>query len=244
MKLTSYGMREWFGGGIIAIILIAIAVLIAIEWNPTLGWSLTAFVGLLYLGLAAFFRDPDRKIPNLPEVLVSPADGVIRDIELISGTEENEKYFDGKDALRIGIFLSVLDVHLNRAPCHFEVEFEMYKPGEFHDARDPRASKTNESMLIAGTADVMDKKFPIAVKQISGAIARRIVCEAKIGRFLQKGERYGMIKFGSRTELYLPAGQEFSVEVKVGDRVFGGSTVIASLSDPNKTGLPKKEKVS
>ena len=133
--------------------------------------------------------------------------------------------------LRIGIFLSVFDVHVNRAPCDMQVVFSAHKNGAYHDARNPDAIKENESLLLGGKGKIAGKEFPMAVKQISGAIARRIVCEADPGTELKKGERYGMIKFGSRTELYLPAKSNFEPQVNTGDRVTGGVTVIACYKE-------------
>ena len=135
---------------------------------------------------------------------------------------------------RIGIFLSVLDVHVNRAPCRMTVHFSIHKDGAYHDARDQRAVQENESQILGGIGEVCGRKFPVAVKQISGAIARRIVCPPEIGSVMSKGECYGMIKFGSRTELYLPVKSNFEPAVSVGDRVFGGETVIARYHQPQE----------
>jgi phosphatidylserine decarboxylase len=229
IKLTKYGFREWFGGGVLTLLLLGACMYIVygLEQSVT-GWILAGFTVLLYFCLAAFFRDPHRVIPEESNVLVSPADGVIRDIELLKETEDN-KLFDGQGVVRVGIFLSVLDVHLNRAPCDIKVESKEYKKGKFHDARNPLASKENESMTITCTAKVKGKTFPLAVRQISGAIARRIVCEADEGSVFSKGERFGMIKFGSRTELFVPAEQWITLSVKVGDRVYAGSTAVAAV---------------
>ena len=136
--------------------------------------------------------------------------------------------------LRVGIFLSVFNVHLNRAPADLVVKFREYKEGCYYDARDSRAVKENESLIIAGIATVGGREYPIAVKQISGAIARRIVCEAQPGMTLKRGERYGMIKFGSRTELYIPAKSDLEIMVRLGDKVQGGLTVMARLNRDNK----------
>lgn len=236
IKLTGYGRREWLGGGIIAMVLLAVCALICMK-DLTVGLALGFIVILVWGGVAAFFRDPERKVPDAPNVIVSPADGVVKDIELIPnadcGSEELGKLFAGKDMLRIGIFLSVFDVHLNRAPSSMKVKFKYYKKGAFHDARDGRASKENESMLIGCEGTVQGLRFPLAVKQISGAIARRIVCPVEPEDTFEKGERYGMIKFGSRTELYLPVKSNFEISVKVGDKVFGGSTVMAVITKPS-----------
>ncbi|MBN2642878.1 MAG: phosphatidylserine decarboxylase family protein [Victivallales bacterium] len=229
MKLTKYGIREWLGSGIIAIILLAATITAAITFNyPVLGWTLSSVIIVIWLAIAAFFRLPVRKIPQAPELIVSPADGVVRDIELIK--DDEIEFFKGQSMVRVGIFLSVLDVHVNRAPADMKVEYKKYRKGKYLDARHSNASKENEAMTIAGTANVCGKEFPIGVKQISGAIARRIVCQVEPGDSLEKGYVYGMIKFGSRTELYLPATKDITLNVKVGDRVYSGSTVMATLA--------------
>ena len=124
----------------------------------------------------------------------------------------------------------MLNVHVNRAPAELAVESKYYREGEYLDARNSECARRNEAMTIAGTASAAGKKFPMAVRQISGAIARRIVCPVEPGRQLKKGEVYGMIKFGSRTELYLPL-DGVEINVKVGDRVYGGETVMATVKE-------------
>lgn len=234
MTLTEYGIKEWLGGGIAALVIAALIGAAAIYLQKPYIWTGVFFVAIAWLALAAFFRDPAREIPQDFNALISPADGVIRDIEIIAANNEIPT-FKGKDMLRIGIFLSVLDVHVNRAPCKMEVDYKFYKEGKFHDARNPMASKENESMMIAGIGRLADGvTFPLAVRQISGAIARRIVCPVAAGHSLEKGEKYGMIKFGSRTELYLPANAGFEATVKIGDKVYGGSSIIARFVDENK----------
>jgi len=124
----------------------------------------------------------------------------------------------------------VLDAHINRAPANMTVEYKKYRKGKYLNAGNSNAAKENEAMTVAGTATVRDKKFPIGIKQISGAIARRIVCQTEPGDTLDKGKMYGMIKFGSRTELYLPATKDITLKIKVGDRVFAGATTMAAVS--------------
>ncbi len=242
MKLTNYGRKEWLRATVCAAVLLILCAVLAVIVNGRAGICLAVFVVVLWTAFAAFFRDPERQVPSDGRVLTSPADGVVRDIELIPnsncGNEELAKLFDGKDMLRIGIFLSVFDVHLNRAPCRMTVRFTSYKEGSFHDARDGRAAKENESLIMGGTGEMEGNEFPVAVKQISGAVARRIVCPVEPGAVLEKGERYGMIKFGSRTELYLPVKSNFTPAVSVGDRVFGGVTVIARFSVKQDTVIP------
>ena len=231
MTLTKYGRKEWLTATVLALFLLVLCVVMAVLVDWRAGVSLAVFIVIVWIAFAAFFRDPERRIPADPEVLVSPADGVVRDCELIPhgscGCPELAELFEGNDMFRIGIFLSVLDVHVNRTPCRMTVRFVRHKDGSYFDARDPRAVKENESQIIGGTGEVCGREFPVAIKQISGAIARRIVCPVEPGAKFDKGFCYGMIKFGSRTELYLPVKSGFEPAVNVGDRVFGGETVIA-----------------
>ncbi len=240
MKLTEYGIREWGLTGLIALVLLVVCAMLIYKGHIASGAALAVLTVLVWISIAAFFRDPCRTIPSDEKLIVSPADGVVKDIELIRDDSSNQ-FLAGKNMVRIGIFLSVLDVHLNRAPAKMRIEYELYTKGAFLDARNPDASKKNESMFIGGTAFACGESFPVAIRQISGAIARRIVCDTKIEQTLEKGERYGMIKFGSRTELYIPASSDFVVKVKVGDRVSGGTTVLAELvTDPSTAGEKAK----
>jgi len=226
MTLTRYGIREWGGGGVVCLLLLTGFILLAVSCAPVIGTVLAVLTVIFYLGLAAFFRNPSRLVPPAPELLVSPADGVVKDIGVV---DFDQAPFDGK-ALRIGIFLSVLDVHVNRAPADLEVLSVVYREGRYLDARHHDCAKENEAMTIAGRASAAGKSFPLAVRQISGAIARRIVCPVVPSRKLAKGEIYGMIKFGSRTELYLPV-DGFEVKVAIGDKVRGGLTVLAAVKE-------------
>ena len=228
MTLTVYGIREW-GSALVAMLLVWSGcwwLIFRAEW-PICGGIVAAVALVIFLAFAFFFRNPHRRIPKNPLLLVSPADGTVRDIEVVE--DFHQAPFTGK-AMRIGIFLSVLNVHVNRAPAQLTVAEVRYRAGKYLDARDKNAGKENEAMTISGTAKIEESEFPLAVRQISGAIARRIVCPVKTGRVLKRGEIYGMIKFGSRTEIYLPA-DGFSVNVKVGDKVRGGESVIATMTD-------------
>ena len=135
-----------------------------------------------------------------------------------------------RSPLRIGIFLSVLNVHVNRAPAAFQVLTKHYRAGKYLDARSKECAKENEAMTIAGYATVNDEEFPMAVRQISGSRLRRIVCDAEKGDFLKKGRKYGMIHYGFRTELYLPAKTPVTITANTGERVTAGKSILAVFS--------------
>ena len=187
-------------------------------------WFVSMWLSLIFLALffftIAFFRDPNRPVPAGPNLVVAPADGRVRDI-----VELDEKEILKTKTRRVGIFLSIFDVHTNRAPVDGRIVYRQHHAGLCLDARDPNCSEKNEAMTWA----FENPRGLIVVRQLTGAIARRIVAWANVGDELKKGERFGMIRFGSRTELYLPLDAE--VLVKTGDHVSGGSTVIARLPD-------------
>lgn len=176
-------------------------------------------VGLLIIFCAYFFRDPERTIPADPEIIVSPADGTVTAIDEVEGVE-GDPYLTMR-LKRISIFLSVFDVHVNRSPIAGELIHSEPRGGLYLDARKPESSRLNESRLWI----IKGSRTLVGVKQITGAIARRIVPWSHVGDELEKGERFGMIRFGSRTELYLPI--ETEVLVNVGDKVQGGSSQVA-----------------
>lgn len=225
MTLTHYGIREWGTAGVAAVVVIALAWIFLGGKCPVCAWIITAVAALLFFCIAAFFRNPVRKIPADPTLLLSPADGTIRDIEVVTDFEQAP--FKG-EALRIGIFLSVFNVHVNRACADLKVESKIYRPGEYLDARHVDCKKRNEAMTIAGTAELAGVEFPLAIRQISGAIARRIVCPVQVESFIPRGQIYGMIKFGSRTEIYIPKDM-FELKIKIGDKVSAGTSIIAEL---------------
>ena len=183
-----------------------------------LSWWLTLLVVALIIYTFAFFRDPERVVPAGDDAVVAAADGVVADIVEIEETEVLKQ-----NMRRVGIFLSVFDVHTNRAPIEGRVTYREHREGLCLDARSPDCSGKNESMTWA----FENRRVTLVVKQLTGAIARRIVAWSKVGDELRKGERFGMIRFGSRTEVYLPL--DATVLVRVGDRVVGGATVIARL---------------
>jgi phosphatidylserine decarboxylase len=197
--------------------ILAFFVILAVVFWFFSTWALWFFL-LLFLCTVAFFRDPERAVPADENLIVAAADGAVMDI-----VEVNENEVLKTKTRRVGIFLSIFDVHTNRAPIDGRVIYRRHRPGLFLDARRPDCSEKNESMTWA----FENPRVTVVVRQITGAIARRIVAWANVGDELKKGERFGMIRFGSRTELYLPL--EAELLVKTGDHVLGGSTVIARL---------------
>jgi len=175
----------------------------------------------LFFGLFAlfFFRDPPRTIKAATGEIVSPADGTIVGIEELTDTP----YYAGS-CRRISIFLSVFSCHINRAPCDGTVRDIHYKEGQFKNAMKAETSESNESNTIAFDTD----HGPVTVRQIAGAVARRIICATAIGDTLATGQKFGMIKFGSRTELYLPPDTEIYVKMK--QKVRAGTSIVARFT--------------
>ena len=198
--------------------ILAILALLGFVFGLFSAWALGFFL-LLFFCVVAFFRDPERNVPADRNLIVAAADGTVMDI-----VELDEDQVLKTKMRRVGIFLSVFDVHTNRAPIDGRVVYRQHRSGLFLDARRPDCSEKNESMTWA----FENPRVTVVVRQITGAIARRIVAWANVGDELKKGERFGMIRFGSRTELYLPLNAELLV--KVGDHVLGGSTIVARLA--------------
>lgn len=203
-------------------------------------WGVGVVEGILVLVLAwalMFFRDPHREPPRDDSLLLAPADGTITDVEMVEEAE-----FIGGPALRVGIFLSIFDTHINRAPCDAEIRKIVYRPGKYINAMNPRAGQLNESnnLSMVRTNHPQDR---LLVRQISGAIARRIVCAAREGQRLAGGERFGMIKFGSRTELYLSASEEIRCMVRIGDKVKAGVTPVVKYGPDtaHETQIPSSD---
>jgi phosphatidylserine decarboxylase len=184
-------------------------------------WHWLAVIPAALLALLLyFFRDPPRRIPDTPGAIVAPADGTIVEITTLPEYE-----FLGGPAVRIGIFLSIFNVHINRAPCSGRVVGLHYRPGEFLNALKPESAERNEFMWIGfQRGEAPHHRF--AVRQISGLLARRIVCPLATGQSVMRGEKFGMIKLGSRTELILPA-DAVEIDVRLGQKVHAGSDVVA-----------------
>jgi phosphatidylserine decarboxylase len=205
-------------------IFVAVTLGLFFLWEP-LGWvGVVASAWCVY-----FFRDPPRVTPQRAGLVVSPADGLV--VSVGSSFPPIELEMGMRPMTKIGIFLNVFDVHINRAPIGGTVERTRYHKGQFVNASFDKASELNERMAIRlTTGDGAD----IAVVQIAGLVARRIVCQVSAGQRLLTGERFGLIRFGSRTDLYVPEG--WSVQVMVGQRVIGGETIIA---DAQSAELPR-----
>lgn len=202
------------------VILITFLIILATRFNSYVLLGLSMFMAILTLFVAFFFRDPDRVAPQDPMALISPADGRVLSIDSLP----NFQHIEGP-AVKISIFLSVFDVHINRSPAGGVVDYVKYNPGEFFKAFEPKASEKNEQTEIGMTTS---SGHPIVFKQIAGIIARRIVCKVKDNDTLSAGERIGLIRFGSRMDLIFP--QDSKVSISVGDKVVGGETVMGYLS--------------
>ncbi len=183
-------------------------------------WFLAPVSGALLCLIVWFFRDPPRRVPQEPGLLVSPADGKIVEI-----TQLDHDEFVGGPAVRIAIFLSLFNVHVNRAPCAARVLRLRYSPGRFMSATNPDCAIHNENMWIGLEEEVAPHRR-FSMRQIAGAVARRIVCDLRPGQVVERGEKFGMIKLGSRTEMILPA-EGLEVLVQVGQAIRGGRDVVA-----------------
>jgi phosphatidylserine decarboxylase len=221
--LTRHGWREMLIGSVL-LGAIAAGLSLLTPWAAIIVLPFWAW-------LLAFFRDPNRPISEHPQIMVSPADGKVSDITEI----ENDELLGGP-AIRVGIFLSVFNVHINRSPCDGRVILVRYKKGKFINAMSHgKASEQNESNTIV-LAEPGGERPIVVVKQIVGLIARRIVCTTDAGQSVARGQRIGMIKFGSRTELTIAKWLEPRIEVKVGQTVHGAADIIAVLG----ASAPKK----
>jgi phosphatidylserine decarboxylase len=195
-------------------------------------WWLGAYIFvavplLLALFFLWFFRDPEREIPAEPGLIVSPADGKVTDVSLTQ--------LNGKPCTRISIFLSVFDVHVNRSPISGVIKQVVYKPGKFGNAMGAISAEQNEQNIVT----VESEGMLVVFKQIAGVLARRIVFTKKVGDVIGRGERVGLIKFGSRTDVIFPNPAE--VQIKVGDRVKGGASILAKAAVPQITVPPMRE---
>ena len=182
-------------------------------------------LAMLFGWVLWFFRDPPRTVPVEAGLIVSPADGTITHID-----EADEPDYIGGRALRCSIFLSIFSVHLNRAPAQGKVEFVKFRPGTFFDARREESLVKNQNQDIGLACDEPGYPKKMVVRQSTGAIARNIICPVRPGMTLRRGEKYGMIKFGSRTTLFLSPDARIEWKVAVGDKVKAGETVLAVVA--------------
>jgi phosphatidylserine decarboxylase len=194
---------------------LGLGVVAAIVWVLTHAAALTALPVVLAVFFLWFFRDPTRAIPVGLGDIVSPADGLVTECEWIETAAGSR--------LRVSIFLNVFNVHVNRSPVAGRVKSVEYRQGSFLNAMKPESVIMNEQTLVVIDAG----GYEVSYKQIAGLLARRIVCAVKVGDRLERGQRVGMIKFGSRTDVLMPA--DAVPKVKIGSRVSGGSTVLAVL---------------
>lgn len=214
----SFAREGWpfIGVGIAAVI---VALFVAVHFRSWPLWLLAVLVIVIALWCAYFFRDPERTGPRGPSLVIAPADGKVLMI-----TEVDEPLFVKGRATRISIFMNVFNVHVNRYPVDGRVEFVHYNKGRFLNAAAEKSSLENEQMSVGVTTP---SGVPILTRQIAGLIARRIVTYSKIGDATHQGERFGIIRFGSRVDVFLPTTA--FVNAKLGDITTGGSTVIAEL---------------
>jgi phosphatidylserine decarboxylase len=199
------GFFYGFGLGAVAVVLGLLA----------LPWWLVALPVLLAAFFMWFFRDPNRTIPQVPGAIVSPGDGLVTEAEWIETVNGSR--------LRLSIFLNVFDVHVNRSPVAGVVKVCEFRKGAFLNAMKAESVLHNEQTLVTVDAD----GYEVSFKQIAGLLARRIVCNLQVGDRVERGQRIGLIKFGSRVDVLMPA--EANLKVKTGTRVKGGSTVLAVM---------------
>jgi len=215
--LSPHAKHEWLTIAAVGVML-TVACLVA-GW----GWLILLILPVT-AALMAFFRDPNRKTPSQRGAVVAPADGRVSSIHQL----EHFEPFNGP-ATCIRIFLSVFDVHINRSPCHGMVVSIRHKPGDHKNALNPESAEANESNLIVLAHPI--RRQPIAaVRQVAGLLARTITCHVHEGDVVQRGQRIGLIKLGSTTELYLPADMQPQVQVRQGQKVYAGVTVVAMVS--------------
>lgn len=194
----------------VTLLVVAVIVYLGTHWI-----SLTVIPFLLAVFFLWFFRDPERRIPTEPGLIVSPGDGKVEEAEWIETTAGSR--------FRVSIFLSVFDVHVNRVPISGKVTLMEYREGQFLNAMSPESAILNEQTLVV----IEDEHHSVSFKQIAGLLARRIVCDLKTGDNVLRGQRMGMIKFGSRVDVLMPA--DIELRVKPGDRVQGGTSILAVL---------------
>lgn len=216
IPLTKYGIRELILFGVPCVAGAGFA-FVLFPWLVPLPLFILAFI-------LNFFRDPDRDTPQGTNLIIAPADGTVSHI--VPVYEDNYLHCH---TTKISIFMSVLNVHVNRVPIHGRVEFLKHTKGKFLDARDDECFSSNENNLMG--LSLMGGHTKIVIKQIAGRIAKRIVCACRVGDVFQQGQRFGMIKFGSRVEVFVPDSVQFEVMVCVGDKVTAGKTILGKIRE-------------
>lgn len=229
IPLAKEGVREM----VVATIVLGAMASVSI-W---LFWPAAIPFFIIWLWVLSFFRDPPRRRTYAASELCAPADGTVTEVSKL-----DEHGSIGGPAVRIGIFLSLFNVHINRAPCCGTVTRVTYRPGAFLDARHPDSGQRNESntLLIDPRGSIPG---PVEVRQVAGLVARRIICHAREGDALTTGSRFGLIKFGSRTELIIPSLPETEILVAVGTKVRGGLTILARQPAQPDSSNPKPNRV-
>ena len=228
-KLTRYGLKELVIATVCSLVLCVVVAAFAqrLPW-----WAIAtalAPVLIVYMWVLWFFRNPERTVPQGEGLFIAPADGRIADITNIGPESEL-----GRDGVRIGIFMNIFNVHLSRCPVDGTVESVAHRPGAFLDVRDPHASERNESTTIRLQYARHGVQYPVVFRQIAGLVARRIVTDLTQGQPVTRGQRVGMIKFGSRLELLVPAELVSKVCVEVGQISCGGETVLVESGPGEK----------
>ncbi len=217
MTITKYGLDVFIKS------LMLLFIVGCLSWygigHDIVRYSIVSVIIVIICLVINFFRDPDRTTPNDERSVISPADGKI---VIIKDVVDNE-YLKG-DAIQVSIFMSPLNVHVNRFPITGTVEFFQHVQGEYIVAFDEKSSERNERTLIG----VQDEGYKVLFKQIAGAVARRIVAPISVGQKAVRGERFGMIKFGSRVDVLMPRSSHINVQLN--DRVVAGETIIATYS--------------
>ncbi|MBP9791920.1 MAG: phosphatidylserine decarboxylase [Rickettsiales bacterium] len=226
MSLKSFFTQIHREGYLFIFIFAIISVIGSVFWSP-IGWIFL----FLTIWCFYFFRDPERMVPEDKDLVVSPADGLIQNIMEVDAPKELG--VKGR-RLRISIFLSVMDVHVNRSPIAGEIKKIHYRPGKFLNASLDKASVFNEKNYLL--IEAKDGK-EVIMSQIAGLIARRIVCSVKAGESVGRGERIGIIRFGSRVDVYLPTSEV--PQVVIGQTVVGGETILAKFGVTNKQSSSK-----
>ena len=208
---------RWFIVGAFAI---ALALWLAVVRWPTPGWWAVAVLWtILAIWVVAFFRDPERRGERGERLILAPADG-----KVVAVVETEEPAFFGSRALRISIFMNVFNCHVNRYPTNGTVRYRHYNPGKFGHAAAEKSSLDNEQSSVG----LVTERGKVLIRQIAGLVARRIITDHEVGTTVQQGQRMGMIRFGSRVDLFLPVGTR--VLVKPGDNTLVGVTVVAEWS--------------